>query len=48
VLKYENIRRGMDDLFYLVIETSDPRFNAIATRALLENAGGRDIAELEA
>jgi hypothetical protein len=48
VLKYEHIRRGMDDLFYIVIENSDPRFNAINTRALLENAGGQGIVELEA
>jgi hypothetical protein len=48
VLKYDNIRRGMDDLFFIVIEASDPRFHAINTRALLEEIGGRDITELEA
>ena len=48
VLKYENIRRGMDDLFFIVIEARDPRFNAANTRALLEQAGGKNLAELEA
>ena len=48
VLKYPNIRRGLDDLFFLVIETSDPRFHAANTRGLLEQIGGRDITELEA
>jgi hypothetical protein len=48
VLNYENIRRGTDDLFFIVIERSDPRFNAENTRALLQKIGGREIAELEA
>ena len=48
VLKYEHIRRGMDDQFFIVIETRDPRFNAANTRALLEKAGGKNISEIEA
>jgi hypothetical protein len=48
VLKYDHIRRGMDDTFFIVIEARDPRFNAANTRALLEKAGGKNIAELEA
>jgi hypothetical protein len=48
VLKYDNIRRGMEDLFFVVIETADARFNSAGTRALLQEAGGRDITELEA
>jgi ActD protein len=47
VLNFENIRRGTDDLFYIVIERADPRFNADNTRALLEKAGGLEIKELE-
>ena len=47
VLKYDHIRRGLDDLFFVVIETSDPRFDAAATRALLESTGGQHIVELE-
>src|SRR5476651_1113741 len=48
VLKYDHIRRGMDDTFFIVIETRDPRYNAANTRALLEKAGGKNIAEIEA
>jgi ActD protein len=47
VLKYEHIVRGMDDRFFIVIETSDPRYHPANTRALLERAGGRSITELE-
>jgi Protein of unknown function (DUF3341) len=47
VLNYDHIRRGTDDLFFIVIEKSDPRFNAENTRALLAEAGGREIGELE-
>ncbi len=46
VLNYENIRRGTDDLFFIVIEKADPRYDAANTRALLERAGGRDIVEI--
>lgn len=48
VLKYDHIRRGMDDRFFVVIEARDPRFNAANTRALLEKAGGKSITEIEA
>jgi hypothetical protein len=47
VLKYPKIVRGMDDRFFIYIETRDPRFNAANTRALLEKAGGTDISDLE-
>jgi hypothetical protein len=48
VLKYEHIRRGMDDTFFIVIESRDPRFNLANTKALLEKAGGKVVTELEA
>lgn len=48
VLKYDKIPRGMSDTFFIVIEARDPRFNLADTRALLEQAGGKDIKELEA
>ncbi len=47
VLNYENIRRGTDDQFFIVIERADPRFNAENTRKLLEKLGGSQITELE-
>jgi Protein of unknown function (DUF3341) len=48
VLKYDRIKRGMDDTFFIVIEARDPRFNLANTKALLEKAGGKEIKELEA
>ena len=48
VMKAPQFVRAMDDRFYIVIETNDPKFNATATRELLAKAGGKDIAELEA
>jgi hypothetical protein len=47
VLNYENIRRGTDDLFFIVIEKADPKFDPANTRTLLESVGGTDITELE-
>jgi Alternative complex III, ActD subunit len=46
VLKYEQMVRAMDDRFLIVIETADPKFDPVETRALLERIGGHDIAEL--
>ncbi|MBS0663426.1 MAG: DUF3341 domain-containing protein [Verrucomicrobia bacterium] len=48
VLKYDQIKRGMDDTFFIVIEARDPRFNLANTRTLLEQAGGTEVKELEA
>jgi len=48
VLKYDDIRRGMDDTFFIVIEARDPRFDPDHTRELLEQAGGRAVTPLEA
>jgi hypothetical protein len=47
VLKYENIRRGLDDRFFVVIESADKRYDPAGTRAFLEEIGGKDIQELE-
>ena len=47
VLKHDQIRRGMDDRFFIVIEARDEKYDAARTRALLEAAGGLDIKELE-
>ena len=47
VLKYDHITRGLDDQFFVVIEAADMKFDAKATRALLEQAGGKNITELE-
>jgi hypothetical protein len=47
VLKAPQFVRASDDRFYIVIEAKDPKFNAAATRSLLEQAGGKDIVEIE-
>ena len=47
LLKAPQFVRASDDRFYIVIEASDPKFNPAQTRALLEQAGGKDIAEIE-
>jgi Protein of unknown function (DUF3341) len=47
VQKAPNLTRLLDDRFHIVIEAADPKFNAAATRAFLEQIGGADIAELE-
>jgi hypothetical protein len=48
VLKSPEIVRGLDDAFYVVIEARDPRFDATRVRALLTEAGAKQITELEA
>ena len=48
VQKAPNLTRLLDDRFHIVIEANDPKYNAAATRAFLEQIGGTDIAELEA
>ena len=47
VLKAPQFVRASDDRFYIVIEANDPKFNPAQTRSLLEQVGGKDIAELE-
>lgn len=47
VLKAPQFVRASDDRFYIVIEANDPKFNPAQTRTLLEQIGGKDIAEIE-
>ena len=47
VMKAPQFVRATDDRLYIVIEANDPKFNPAQTRALLEQAGGKDIAELD-
>jgi hypothetical protein len=47
VMKAPQFVRASDDRFYIVIESTDPKFNAAETRALLQRAGGKDIVEIE-
>ena len=47
VMKAPQFVRALDDRFYIVIEANDPKFNPAQTRTLLEQAGGKDIVEIE-
>ena len=47
VMKAPQFVRAMDDRFYIVIEANDPKYNPAQTRALLEQAGGKDIAAID-
>jgi hypothetical protein len=47
VMKQVNFKRATDDRFFVVIEARDPHYDLVATKALLEKVGGREIAELE-
>ncbi|BET69617.1 DUF3341 domain-containing protein [Opitutales bacterium ASA1] len=47
VLKYDQVHRGTDDAFFIVIEARDPKFSRDGARKLLESVGGTDINELE-
>ncbi len=47
VLKQPHFQRASDDRFFIVIEARDPHFDPAATRVLLEEVGGHDIAALE-
>jgi hypothetical protein len=47
VLKAPQFVRASDDRFFIVIEVTDPKYNPAATKALLEQVGGKDIVELE-
>jgi len=47
VLKTDHIVRGLDDKFLIVIESSDPQYDATETKAMLESIGGTDVTEIE-
>lgn len=47
VLAHPDFRRVTDDKFFISIDSTDPRFDATRTRALLEQVGGKRIALLE-
>lgn len=47
-LKAKEIVRGLDDTFYVVIEARDPKFDLARAKALLNEAGAKEINELEA
>jgi len=46
LLKHKRFAMATHDRFFLVIETTDPKFSAAETRKLLESAGCRQIEEV--
>jgi hypothetical protein len=47
LLKNKTFIRASDDRFYVVIETTDPRYSQAQTRQLLEKAGSKHIELVE-
>jgi hypothetical protein len=47
LLRHERFARATSDRFFIVIESADPRFEAAATRALLESLGGLAVSEVD-
>lgn len=46
-LKYERVERMTDDGFFIVLQTRDPKFTRESARQLLQQAGAKEISELE-
>jgi hypothetical protein len=47
VLKHDEVHRGSDDAFFIVLEARDTRFTQEGARKLLEKAGAEQIGDLE-
>lgn len=47
VQKAPQFVRALDDRFFIVIESNDPKYHPDRTREFLASIGGKDIAELE-
>jgi hypothetical protein len=47
VFKSQRFRRATSDRFFIVIETTDPRFDAERIRAFVDSLGGTAVEELE-
>jgi hypothetical protein len=46
VFNWDRFQRATDDGFFLVLEVADPKFDATASRQLLEGVGGTHITEI--
>mgnify|MGYP000110392637 CR=1 FL=1 len=47
LFRVERFRRATTDRFFISIEARDPKFDVVATRALLEASGGAPVVEVE-
>jgi hypothetical protein len=47
LLKYGRFKQATHDKFFVVVETSDPKYSATETRRILENAGSKNIEVVE-
>jgi hypothetical protein len=47
LFKSERFRRATHDGYFMVIETTDPKYSEVETRKLLESTGGRHIEIVE-
>lgn len=46
VMQHPSFHRASDDLFFIAVEARDPKYDPVATRALLETLGTRELAEV--
>ncbi len=46
-MKHDAVDRASNDRFYIIIESSDPRFDEKTTTALMEKIGGSDVTRIE-
>ena len=46
VMQHPQFHRATDDRFLLSVESRDPKFDLVATKALLEKVGAKDVAEV--
>ena len=46
VLKHPSFHRATDDLFFISVETTDPKYDPRATRKIFEQTGAREILEV--
>ena len=47
LLKYGRFKQATHDKFFVVVETSDPKYSATETRRILESAGSKNIEVVE-
>ncbi len=46
-MKHEAVARASDDRFYIIIESTDPRFEVKTATTMLKEIGGQNVTQLE-